>query len=136
MKHSDRYEVGLIAGAFPLIHPGYIELFRDAKDICNVLVVALHIDPSEERPDKFKPVFDEDERASILRAIRYVDHVISYRDEQHLAELLEMVKPDVRILGSDYRGKPITGAELDIPIYYHERETKWSTTLLVQEIRG
>lgn len=135
MKYSDRYEVGIIAGAFPLIHPGYVEMFRQAKQYCNRLVIALHVDPSIEHPEKKSPVFSEDERATILRAMRDVDSVISYRDENQLVELLEMLTPDVRFLGDDYLDKPITGAELSIPIVYIERTTGWSTTRLMQEIQ-
>lgn len=131
-----KYETGIIAGGFPIIHPGYIDAFMQCKEWCNTLVVALHIDPSMERPNKIKPVFDEDERGSILRAIRYVDRVISYGDESQLVKLLAMLKPDVRFLGDDYRdtNKPITGVELNIPIIYLERNTNWSTTKLVRDI--
>ena len=37
---------GIIAGAFDVIHPGYIKMFKDAKKHCNHLTIALHLDPS------------------------------------------------------------------------------------------
>lgn len=35
-------KIGLVAGNFDVIHPGYVKLFEDAKaNACNYLVVAL-----------------------------------------------------------------------------------------------
>ena len=39
---------GIIAGAFDVIHPGYVRMFADAKKRCNHLTVAIHVDPSTE----------------------------------------------------------------------------------------
>ena len=44
------------------------------------------------------------------------------------------IKPDVRILGSDYIGKSFTGDDLDIKIYYHDRNHNYSTTNLREKI--
>lgn len=134
------YKKGLLAGAFELIHPGYIELFRDAKNICEFLVVALQDDPSMDRPKtKFKPVIGVFCRLNILKSIRYIDDVIPYRTEDDLVALIMEQRPDVRILGDDYIGKPITG-KMDIPCYYHRRQTDWSTTklrqLIAQSMKG
>ena len=53
---AGEYRNGVIAGAFDVIHPGYILLFMDAKKVCDQLFIAIHIDPSVERPEKQKPV--------------------------------------------------------------------------------
>ena len=42
--------------------------------------------------------------------------------------LIEFFKPDVRILGEDYIGKPFTGDDLDIKVIYTTRSHDWSTT--------
>ena len=39
---------GVIAGAFDIYHPGYVQAFKEAKEHCDVLVVMLHTDPSIE----------------------------------------------------------------------------------------
>lgn len=123
-------KIGLIAGSFDLIHPGYIHMFREAKRECDHLVVALHKDPSLERPEKLKPVLDYWDRFNTLSAIKYVDQIVPYEIESDLVELLERIKPDVRFLGDDYMGKPITGKDLNIHIYYLDRSHGWSTTKL------
>lgn len=127
------YRVGLIAGCFDVIHPGYIAMFKDAKRICEYLVVALHEDPSLERPEKMKPILSVDERKEILLSLRFVDEVVTYATEKDLLMLLMNAKPDVRILGNDYEGRPevITGGSFGIPIYFHDRSGHtWNSTKL------
>jgi glycerol-3-phosphate cytidylyltransferase len=122
------YKVGLVAGAFDLIHPGYIRLLQDSKRVCEYLIVALHEDPSLERPkSKKKPIFTREERAEILMAIRYVDEVRYYKTEDDLILLLLEIQPDIRIIGTDYRDQVITGKGI-CRLFYHDRNHNWSVT--------
>ncbi len=126
---------GIIAGNFDVIHPGYVRYFSDAKEsACDYLVIALHVDPTIERPHKAKPILNADERTEVLLAIKYVDEVVYYNTEAELVKLLEDIQPDVRILGTDYQGKSFTGDHLRIPVYYHARNHDWSTTRFKNEI--
>lgn len=120
--------IGFIAGNFDVIHPGYIRMFRDAKSVCDKLIVGLHTDPTIERPHKLKPILSTYERTEMLLELRSVDDVVCYDTEADLVNLLNDLKPDVRILGTDYEGKRFTGDELGIDIYYHNRNHDWSTT--------
>lgn len=125
---------GFIAGNFDVIHPGYIEMFRDCKNVCDILVVGLHIDPSIERKEKIKPILSISERTDILLELKSVDKVIPYSAESDLLDLLKKLKPDIRILGSDYKGRGFTGDNLNIPIHYHDRSHTWSTTKFKKKI--
>ena len=126
---------GVIAGNFDVIHPGYVRFFRDAKEnACDWLIIALQGDPTIERPHKAKPILTVKERTEILLELTSVDEVVHYNTEAELLEVLKEVKPNVRILGSDYQGKKFTGCELSIPVYYHERNHSWSTTRFESEI--
>ena len=119
---------GVIAGNFDVIHPGYIEMFKEMKKNCTILIVLLHTDPSIERPSKLKPILSPDERKELLESIKYVDDVIRYTYEEQLYDLLKIGEFDVRFLGEDYVGKPFTGDDLRIPIHYLDRSHGWSTT--------
>ena len=119
---------GVIAGNFDVIHPGYIEMFKEMKKNCTVLIVLLNTDPSIERPSKLKPILSPDERKEVLESIKYVDDVIRYTYEEQLYDLLKIGEFDVRFLGEDYVGKPFTGDDLRIPIHYLDRSHGWSTT--------
>ena len=120
--------MGVIAGNFDVIHPGYIKMFKECKAHCDIFVVLLHSDPSIERPEKIKPILSVAERDEMLMSIKYVDNVFVYDTEADLLHLLNILQPSVRFLGDDYKGKSFTGSELKIPIHYLDRSHGWSTT--------
>jgi len=113
--------IGVIAGYFDVIHPGYIYMFDECKKHCDILLLLLHEDPSIERPEKIKPILDLSERKLILSSLKQIDRIISYETESDLYDILQKEKIDIRFLGDDYREKSFTGDDLNIPIYYLDR---------------
>ena len=122
------YNMGIIAGNFDVIHPGYIEMFKECKTYCKQLIILLHIDPSIERPEKLKPILTKQERTEILTSIKFINGIAYYTYEKELVDLIYRLNPDIRFLGDDYRGKTYTGFELDVPVHYLNRDHGWSTT--------
>ena len=122
--------LGFTAGNFDLLHPGYIRCFREAKRHCDRFIVFLQIDPSLHRKSKYKPVISLYNRYEALMSIRYIDDVYTYQTEEELCDLIKFWKPDIRILGEDYIGKPFTGDDLSPTIVYTTRSHEWSTTKL------
>ena len=125
---KEKYNMGIIAGNFDVIHPGYIKMFKECKTYCKQLIVLLHIDPSIERPEKLKPILTKEERTEVLTSIKYIDGIAYYTYEKELVDLIYRLDPDIRFLGDDYRGKTYTGFELDVPVHYLNRDHGWSTT--------
>ncbi len=121
-------KIGVIAGNFDVIHPGYIYMFNECKKNCDTLLLLLHVDPSIERPTKIKPILSIDERNMILISLKQIDRVISYKTESDLYKILKNEKIDVRFLGDDFRDRSFTGDDLDIPVHYLDRSHGWSTT--------
>ena len=109
-------------------------MFNECKKYCNYLIVLLHEDPTNERPEKLKPILSVRERLLILYSLKQVNLVMTYKTEEELYMILEEMHPDVRFLGDDYIGKPFTGNDLDIPIHYLNRDHGWSTTKYKQLI--
>ena len=120
---------GLVAGAFDIIHPGYIMMFQEAKMQCSHLTVALHKDPSTDRTSKDRPVFSVKERERVLRSIKYIDDVVVYQTEQDLYEILQNGIFDIRFLGDDYFGKDYTGKDLNIKISWIDRSHGYSASV-------
>ena len=119
---------GVIAGNFDVLHPGYVDMFKEMRQHCDVLVVLLHEDPTLERPNKLKPVLSVAERVFMLKDLKLADDVITYKYEAVLYDLLKIGQFDIRFLGDDYINKPFTGDDLKIPIHYLNRAHGWSTT--------
>ena len=126
---------GFTCSCFDLLHAGHAKMLQDARNQCDYLIVGLQTDPTVDRPDtKNKPIQTLEERQIMLSAIRFVDEIVIYTTEGQLYEYLRDNPPDVRILGTDYKGKDFTGKDLDIDIYYHKRDHDWSTTNLRKRI--
>jgi len=123
---------GIVAGAFDLIHPGYVRMFEECKRHCNHLTIALHEDPSLARPQKLSPVQTLDERKEILRAIKYIDDIIVYQEENTFLSHLDDY--DIRFLGDDYRDGSYTGKDKSIKIVFVNRDHDYSTTELKRKI--
>ncbi len=121
-------KIGIIAGNFDVIHPGYVAMFKECKANCDKFIVLLHIDPSIERPNKLKPILSTEDRIEMLKCFEQIDDVLTYTTESELHELITFVKPNVRFLGEDYKDKDYTGKDLNIPVHWISRDHGWSTT--------
>ena len=132
---------GMVAGAFDLLHAGHCLYIKEAKSVCDYLYVALQRDPTLDAPEdrplkriKNKPIQSLDERRIQLEALSAVDEIIEYNTEKDLYALLKSLKPNIRILGSDYKGKHATGQEFSDGVIYHTRDHDWSSSSLRQQI--
>lgn len=125
-----QFKLGFTAGNFDLLHPGYIYTFEEAKRHCDKFIIFLQDDPSLHRKSKYKPVIPAWDRYKALMSIKHIDDVYMYQTEEELLDLIYVLKPDLRILGEDYLGKPFTGDNLPIEVIYTSRSHKWSTTKL------
>lgn len=129
-------KVGVTVGAFDLCHAGHILMFAEAKEVCEYLVVGLHTDPSIDRPEKNKPIMSVEERRIILGAIKYIDELFEYDTEAQLHDILKKNEQgfDIRIIGADWKGKPYTGHDLPLEMYFNTRDHGFSTTELRRRI--
>ena len=133
IKYSYK-KIGFTCSCFDLLHCGHCIMLEDCKNQCDILIVGLQTDPTLDRKTKNKPVQSFEERQIMINSIKFVDDVIEYSTEAELEELLKLLNPDVRIIGSDWRGKNYTGYLLPITIHWHERNHSWSTSRLRERV--
>tara|TARA_Y100000593_G_scaffold94377_1_gene193150 strand:- start:7150 stop:7566 length:417 start_codon:yes stop_codon:yes gene_type:complete len=127
-------KTGFVASCFDLLHAGHCLMLKDAKSKCDHLIAGLQTDPTIDRPEKNKPIMSFEERRTMISSIKYVDEILVYETEKDLQAALERIRPDIRILGSDYVGKNFTGKGTEAEIYYHDRGHGWSTSGLRNRI--
>jgi len=125
---------GFTASAFDLLHTGHVAMLEEARSQCDYLIVGLHTDPTIDRPHKNKPVQTSFERFIQLKGCKFVDEIITYDTEEDLINLLQMINPDVRFIGEEYRGTNFTGNQLPIRIVYTSRRHNFSTSKLRQRV--
>ncbi len=124
--------VGYTTGAFDLFHVGHVNLLRNARSLCDRLIVGVSTDKCLQSY-KRKPVIPYEDRAAIVRACRYADVVIPQTD-MNKREAVERLKPDFLFIGDDWFER-YSGEQLGVRIVYLPYTRKVSTTLLIKETR-
>jgi rfaE bifunctional protein nucleotidyltransferase chain/domain/rfaE bifunctional protein kinase chain/domain len=126
-------------GCFDVLHRGHVAYLEQARRLGDVLIVALNSDASVARlkgPDR--PVNPEADRASVMAALRCVDHVVIFSEDTPIS-LLELVRPEVYAKGGDYTPQmlpetPVVrrlGGEVRVLDYLSDH----STSAIVRRIR-
>jgi len=126
----------VVNGTFDIIHLGHLRLLEYARSLPNSYVLVLA--DSDRRIKQLKgndrPINNEYERCSLLFALKSVDRVETFDSDEELIKLIKDFEPDVMVKGSDYRGKPIIGAEYCKEIKFYDRLGNYSTTNKIQDI--
>jgi D-beta-D-heptose 7-phosphate kinase/D-beta-D-heptose 1-phosphate adenosyltransferase len=103
--------VGFTNGCFDLLHPGHIAMLKAARATCDRLVVGLNADESVARlKGPSRPVQNEGARSTVLATLADVDLVVIFTEDTP-QNLIEAVRPDVLIKGSDYTIDQVVGAD-------------------------
>ena len=126
---------GITFGAFDLFHAGHVLMLKEAKSICDYLIVCIQSDPSLDRVEKNKPIQSVVEREIQVSACTYVDEVIIYDSEEDVLKIIETIDWDVRILGEEYRDKEFTGRDQTLDkCYFNKRPHDFSSSQLRERV--
>lgn len=99
----EKYYIGYTAGAFDMFHIGHLNLIRQAKQYCDILVVGVNSDQLIMDYKNKKTIICEKERRDIVESIRDVDKavIVSTLDK---TEAWKKYKFDVLFIGDDWKG--------------------------------
>jgi len=98
-------------GCFDLIHVGHIRYLKAAKDLGDVLILALNSDDSIRKlKGKGRPLMPLAERIEILSEFPFIDYITSF-NEKTVSNLLKILKPDIHAKGTDYTEKTVPERE-------------------------
>src|SRR3989344_4423581 len=68
--------VGYTTGVFDLFHEGHLNLLRNAKENCDILIVGITTDELSLSFKGKRPVIPLNERMRIVKAMKYVDRIV------------------------------------------------------------
>lgn len=133
-------KIGFTNGCFDLLHPGHVTLLTKAAAKVDRLVVGLNSDQSIKRlKGSDRPIQNELARATVLSSLASVALVVIF-EEDTPKNLIEIVRPDVLIKGSDYTVQSVIGADLvqsyGGEIMLVDLVPEQSTTRLVQRMHS
>ncbi|WP_159618392.1 D-glycero-beta-D-manno-heptose 1-phosphate adenylyltransferase [Arthrobacter zhaoguopingii] len=139
-ERAEGRRIVLTNGCFDVLHRGHTAYLNQAKQLGDVLVVAVNDDDGVRRlkgPDRpINPVAD---RAGVLAALSCVDYVTVFSTDTPVP-LIEALRPDIYAKGGDYSEQMLAetpaveacGGSVRILDYVPER----STSAVVRKIRG
>ena len=111
--------IALANGCFDVLHVGHVRYLQGARAQADVLVVGVNADASVQRlKGPGRPVLGEEDRALLVGAVRAVDHVVVFAEDD-VTRLLLALRPDVHCKGTDYT--PETVPERDVVRSYGGR---------------
>jgi D-beta-D-heptose 7-phosphate kinase/D-beta-D-heptose 1-phosphate adenosyltransferase len=133
-------------GCFDIVHAGHIETLRKARELGDLLVLAVNADVSIQcLKGEQRPIIPQAERVKLLAELECVDYVILFGDgsggdNDTPRPLLRALKPDVLVKGGTYRHDEVVGWEI---VESHGGKVVTippvpglSTTNIVQKIRS
>ncbi len=96
-------------GCFDLLHTGHVRLFRKARELGDVLIVALNTDASiRGLKGPARPVFPLRERLEVLSALADIDYVTWFA-EPTPRKIVAGLLPDVLVKGGDWGPDRVVG---------------------------
>ena len=127
-------------GCFDLLHVGHVRYLQYARDLGDLLVIAVNSDQSVQSLNKGpgRPLTPFDQRMEMLAALTCVDYIVKF-DESTPLQIIEILQPDVLVKGGDWTIDQIVGKDVvekrggtvtSIPLI-----TDVSTSLIIERIQ-
>ena len=96
--------IGYTAGVFDLFHIGHLNLLKNAKGMCDKLIVGVTSDELANHRGKH-PVIPFADRIEIVRSINCVDAVVAQTDMNKL-EMCRKLQANIMFVGDDWYRSP------------------------------
>ena len=118
-------KIGFTNGCFDILHAGHVTYLEQAKNNIDFLILGLNSDSSVKKIKGAKrPIINQEDRARVLSSLEAVDAVIIF-DEETPIKLIQRIKPNFLIKGSDYKLTEVVG---------HKEVTKWGGKVKLVEL--
>ena len=124
-----------VNGTFDILHPGHVQLLNYAKSLGDTLTVGIDSDRRvREKKGSTRPVNSVGDRAYMLQNLKAVDHIVIFDSDEELEECIKIVKPDIMVVGSDWKGKSVIGSMYSAELRFFDRIDEYATTKTIESI--
>ena len=131
--HEKKWVKVFVNGTFDLLHRGHISLLSWAKSLGDYLVVGIDTDDRvREKKGPTRPIYNQEDRGIMLIALSAVDEVRYFDSDESLESLVKDIKPDIMVVGSDWKDKSVIGSYWAADLKFYDRIEKYATSKTVQ----
>ena len=124
-----------VNGTFDILHKGHLELLNYAKSLGDFLLVGIDsVGRVREKKGSTRPIHTQDERKFFLENLKSVDLVNVFSSDNELENMIKCFKPDIMVIGSDWKGKSVIGSQYASNLIFFDRIDGYSTTKIIQSI--
>ena len=122
-----------VNGTFDLLHPGHVSLLTWAKSLGDYLIVGIDTDDRvREKKGSTRPIYNQNDRGIMLVSLSAVDEVRYFDSDESLENLVKEVKPDIMVVGSDWKDKTVIGSYWSSELKFFDRIEEYATTKTIQ----
>ncbi len=109
---QEKKKVVFTNGCFDILHRGHVQYLEAARKLGDVLILGLNSDSSVKKlKGADRPVNNEIDRAIVLSALLFVDHVVIFTEDTPYT-LINLLKPDILVKGGDWKPEEIVGSDI------------------------
>ena len=99
-------------GCFDILHAGHVDIFQQARNLGDALVVAVNSDISIKKiKGEKRPIVPQEQRMQVLAALEAIDYVVIF-DEENPFKIIKEIQPDILVKGGDWPVETIVGREI------------------------
>ena len=129
------YKTVFVNGTFDVLHRGHIDLLNYARSLGDYVVVGIDSDERvRQMKGKTRPINCLMDRAHMLSNLKAVDEVRFFGSDKELEGLVKEVKPDIMVVGSDWKGKSVIGSYWAAKLIFFDRIGEYATTKTIESI--
>ena len=124
-----------VNGCFDLLHSGHLQLLQYAAQQGDRLVVGIDSDYRIKiSKGEQRPINNQNFRKAILEMFSLVDKVYVFDTDYQLSQYIFQCSPSVMVVGDDYMGKKVIGAEHAEKVIFFKKIPGYSTSNIIQKI--
>jgi D-beta-D-heptose 7-phosphate kinase/D-beta-D-heptose 1-phosphate adenosyltransferase len=120
-----------VNGSFDILHIGHIKLFEYASSFGSIRVGIDSDRRVKEKKGNKRPFNNLQDRIGFLKAITYINDIVTFDSDEELINEIKKYTPDVMIIGNDYTYEYIIGRDYIPEIKFFQKIPNKSTTQIL-----
>ena len=121
-------------GTFDLFHIGHLRILERAKSLGAYLIVGVSTDQLNFNKKQKHPIYSQESRAAIIKAMSLVDEVFFEESLELKSEYIKKNNADILVMGDDWKGR-FDQFNSICDVVYLPRTPSISTTEIIEIIR-